>query len=108
MFLLMVESCNVCSSLDVCLYFLDKSSLWSGKKFGRPATPVKIVYGSKFSPFGNNGSHCGFLESQRVINGFLRLMYFNKFLSHSFFRSWLSVLLVDTFYPYSRCCKASI
>ncbi len=47
---------------------LDESSLRSN--FGRPATPGKVHHCSKFSPFVDNGSDRGSLESQSLINGF--------------------------------------
>ncbi len=66
---------------------LDESSLRSWGNFGRPATPGKVHHCSMFSPFVDNGSHCGSLESQSFRNGFItfsRLIDLNYFLSHLF------------------------
>ncbi len=70
---------------------LDESSLRSWGNFGRPATPGKVHHCSMFSPFVDNGSHCGSLESQSFRNGiitFSRLIDLNYFLSHC---SWISL-----------------
>ena len=70
---------------------------WSN--FGGPATPGKVHHCSKFSPFVDNGSHCGSLESQSLRNGFVtfsRLIDVNDFVSHpflNFFRLRHDVLL---------------
>ncbi len=78
---------------------LDESSLRSRSNFGRLATPGKVHHCSKFSPFVDNGSDRGSLESQSLRNGFItlsRLIHFNYFVSHlflNFFRSWHDVLL---------------
>ena len=54
-----------------------------------------------FSPFVDNGSHCGSLESQSFRNGFItfsRLIDLNYFLSHlflNFFRSQHDVAFED-------------
>ncbi len=50
---------------------LDELSLRSWGNFGRPATPGKVHHCSMFSPFVDNGSHCGSLESQSFRNGFI-------------------------------------
>ncbi len=66
---------------------LDESSLRSWGNFGRPATPGKVHHCSMFSPFVDNGSHCGSLESQSFRNGFItfsRLIDLNYFRSHLF------------------------
>ncbi len=66
---------------------LDESSLRSWGNFGRPATPGKVHHCSMFSPFVDNGSHCGSLKSQSFRNGsitFSRLTDLNYFLSHLF------------------------
>ncbi len=66
---------------------LDELSLRSWSNFGRPATPGKVHHCSMFSPFVDNGSHCGSLESQSFRNGFItfsRLIDLNYFLSHLF------------------------
>ncbi len=66
---------------------LDESSLCSWGNVGRPATPGKVHHCSMFSPFVDNGSHCGSLESQSFRNGFItfsRLIDLNYFLSHLF------------------------
>ncbi len=52
---------------------LDESSLRSWSNFGRPATPGKLHHCYKFSPFVDNGSDCGSLESQSLRNGFITL-----------------------------------
>ncbi len=53
---------------------LDESSLRSWSNFGRPVTLVGQVHHCyKFSPFVDNGSDCGSLESQRLRNGFITL-----------------------------------
>ncbi len=89
--LTLTEESEACSSLDVVVGFfcdlLDESSLRSWGNFGRPATPGKVHHCSMFSPFVDNGSHCGSLESQRFRNGFItfsRLIDLNYFLSHLF------------------------
>ncbi len=73
---------------------LDESSLCSWGNFGRPVTPGKVHHCSKFSPFVNNGSHCGSLESERFRNGFItfsRLIDLNYFLSRLFLKLfWIS------------------
>ncbi len=66
---------------------LDESSLRSWGNFGWPATPGKVHHCSMFSPFVDNGSHCGSLESQSFRNGFItfsRLIDLNYFRSHLF------------------------
>ena len=58
-----------------------------GGNFGRPATPGKVHHCSKFSPFVDNGSHRGSLESQSFRNGFVTLSILidvNYFVSHLF------------------------
>ncbi len=63
------------------------------------------------SPFVDNGSDHGSLESQSLRNGFItlsRLIHFNYFVSHlflNFFRSWHDVLL---FKHASLCQTGSI
>ncbi len=52
---------------------LDESTLHSWSKFSRPATPGKVHHCSKFSPFVDNGSERGSLESQSLRNGFITL-----------------------------------
>ncbi len=70
---------------------------WSN--FGKPSTPGKVHHCSKFSPFVDNGSDRGSLESQSLRNGFItlsRLMHVNYFVSHlflNFFRLQHDVLL---------------
>ncbi len=82
---------------------------WSN--FGRPATPGKIHHCYKFSPFVDNGSDSGSLESQSLRNGFItlsRLIQVNYFVSHlflNFFRSQHAVLL---FKHASLCQTGSI
>ena len=68
-------------------HLLDESLLRSWGNFGWPATPGKVHHCSMFSPFVDNGSHCGSLESQSFRNGFItftRLIDLNYFLSHLF------------------------
>ncbi len=79
-----------------CLSCLSLSS-WSN--FGRPATPGKVHRSSKFSPFVDNGSDRGSLESQHLRNSFIhlsRLIHANYIVSHlflNFFRSRHDALL---------------
>ncbi len=90
---------------------LDESSLRSWSNFGRPATTGKVHHCYKFSPFVDNGSDRGSLESQSLRNGFItlsRLIHVNYFVSHlflNFFRSWHDVLL---FKHASLCQTGSI
>ncbi len=49
---------------------LDESSFHSWSNFGRSGTPGKVHHYSKFSPFVDNGSDRGSLESQSLRNGF--------------------------------------
>ncbi len=66
---------------------LDESSLRSWSNFGRPATPGKDHHCYKFSPFVDNGSDRGLLESQSLRNGFITLsilIHVNYFVSHLF------------------------
>ncbi len=68
--------------------FLDESSFRSWSNVGRPATHGKVHHCYKFSPFVDNGSDCGSLESQSLINGFItlsRLIHFNYFVFNLFF-----------------------
>ncbi len=92
---------NFCliSPQNICPKVLDELLLSSWSNFGRPATPGKVHHCSKFSPFVDNGSDCGSLESQSLRNGFItlsRLIHVNYFVSHmflNFFRSRHDVLL---------------
>ncbi len=90
---------------------LDESSLRSWSNFGRPATPGKVHHCYKFSPFVDNGSDHGSLESQSRRNCFItlsRLIHVNYFVSHlflNFFRSRHDVLL---FKHASLCQTGSI
>lgn len=54
-----------------CSDLLDELLMCSWRNFGRPATSGKTHYRSKFSPFGDNGPHCGSLESRNLANGWL-------------------------------------
>ncbi len=54
---------------------LDELSLCYWSNFGRPATPDKVPYYYKCSPFVDNGSDCGSLESQSFRNGFITLSW---------------------------------
>ncbi len=68
--------------------FLDESSFRSWSNVGRPATHGKVHHCYKFSPFVDNGSDCGSLESQSLINGFItlsRLIHVNYFVFNLFF-----------------------
>ncbi len=70
---------------------LDESSLLSWSNFGRPATPGKVQHCSKSSPFMDNGSDRGSLESQSLRNGFItlsRLIHVNYFV---LICSWISL-----------------
>lgn len=58
-------------ALSWLLRWLIDALFW--RNFGRPATPGKIRHCFKFSPFRDNGSHCGLLESQRLRNCFITL-----------------------------------
>ncbi len=90
---------------------LDESSLRSWSNFGRTATSGKVHHCYKFSPFVDNGSDRGSLESQSLRNGFITLfilIHVNYFVSHlflNFFRSWHDVLL---FKHASLCQTGSI
>ncbi len=67
--LTLIEASDACSSLDVVLgSFMtsDESSLRSWSNFGRPATPGKVHHCYKFSPFVDNGSDRGSLQSQSL------------------------------------------
>ncbi len=70
---------------------LDESSLCSWGNFGQPATPGKVHHCSMFSPFVDNGSHCGSLESQSFRNGFITLFQTDRsqLLSFSFVPEFL-------------------
>ncbi len=78
---------------------------------GRPATPEKVHHCSKFSPFVDNGSDRGSLESQSLRNDFItlsRLIHVEYFVSHlflNFFRLRHDVLL---FKHASLCQTGSI
>ncbi len=66
---------------------LDELSLRSWSNFGRPTTPGTVHHCSKFSPFVDNGSDRGSLESQSLRNGFIthsRLIHVNYVVSHLF------------------------
>ncbi len=91
---------------------LDEPSLRSWSNLGRLATPGKVHHCYKFSPFVDNGSDCGSLESQSLRNGFItlsRLIHANYFVSHLMMmkscRSWHDVLL---FKHASLCQTGSI
>ncbi len=76
--LTLIEASEACSSLDVILFcffydLLDGSSLRSWSNFGRPATPGKIHHCYTFSPFMDNGSDHGSLESQSFRNYFITI-----------------------------------
>ncbi len=94
--LTLTEASEACSSLDVVVGSFVTS--W----MSRPATPGKVHHCSMFSPFVDNGSHCGSLESQSFRNGFItfsRLIDLNYFLSLLFYftlsgRSYLSDFLI--------------
>ncbi len=92
--LTLTEASEACSS-----GFFYESSLRSWSNFGRPASPGKVHHCSKFSPFMDNGSVHGSLDSQSFRNGsvaLFRLIHINYFVSHlflNFFRSRHDVLL---------------
>ncbi len=101
--LTLIEASEACSFFRCCSGFfydlLDELSLRSWSNFGWPATHGKVHHCYKFSPFVNNGSDRGSLESQSLRNGFItlsRLIHVNYFVSHlflNFFRSRHDVLL---------------
>ncbi len=109
--LTLIEANESSSSLKWVLLWLDESTLRSWGNFGRLATPGTVHHCSKFSPFVDNGSDRGSLESQNLRNVFItlsRLIHVNYFVSHvflNFFRSWHDVLL---FKHASLCQTASI
>ncbi len=78
---------EVCCYLDVVVgSFVNScmSRLCALGNFGWPATPGKVHHCSMFSPFVDNGSHCGSLESQSFRNDFItfsRLKDLNYFFS---------------------------
>ncbi len=88
---------------------LDELSLHSWGNFGRAGHSWKVHHCSMFSPFVNNVSHCGSLESQSFRNGFItfsRLIDLNYFLSHlflNFFGSQHDVSLLRIFWSTSLC-----
>ncbi len=113
--LTLIEAREACSSLDVVLGSFMTS--WMSRRcalgvilVGQP-TPGKVHHCSKFSPFVDNGSDCGSLESQILRNGFItlsRLIHVNYFVSHLFlkvFRLQYDVLL---FKHASLCQTGSI
>ncbi len=98
------EASEACSSLDVVLGSFMTS--WMSCHcalgvilVGQPLTPGKVHHCSTFSPFVDNGSDHGSLESQSLRNSFItlsRLINVNYFVAHrflNFFRSWHDVLL---------------
>ncbi len=111
--LTLIEASEACSSLDVVLgsfmTSLDESSLCSWSNFGWPATPGTVHHCYKLSPFVDNGSDHGLLESQSLRNGFItlsRLIHVNYFVSHlflNFFRSRHDVLL----FKHASLCQTS-
>ncbi len=52
---------------------IDESTLRSWSNCGRRVTPGKVHHCYKFSPFVDNGSYRGSLESQILRNGFINL-----------------------------------
>ncbi|MEQ2295040.1 hypothetical protein AMECASPLE_010026 [Ameca splendens] len=101
---------EACRALDVVPgYVLTSWSSWSD--FSGPVTPGIDPSCSIFSPFVDNGSHCGFLESQSLRNNFVILLKpkdVNDFVPHLFrifFLLWHAVLLYEIFLPTS-CCQA--
>ncbi len=98
------EASEACSSLDVVLGSFMTS--WMSCHcalgvilVGQPLTPGKVHHCFTFSPFVDNGSDHGSLESQSLRNSFItlsRLINVNYFVAHrflNFFRSWHDVLL---------------
>lgn len=73
---------------------LDEPSSHSWSNLSWSTTPGKVCYCSQFSPFVDNGSDSGSLESHSLGNGFVtfsRLIDFNHFFSHfflNFLGSW--------------------
>ncbi len=111
----LIEASEACSSLDVVLGSFMTS--WKSRRcslgvilVGRPLLG-KVHPCSQFSPFVDNGSDRGSLESQSLKNGFItlsRLMQVNYFISHlflNFFRSRHDVML---FKHASLCQTGSI
>ncbi|MED6238224.1 hypothetical protein ATANTOWER_013243 [Ataeniobius toweri] len=71
------------------------------ENFGRLATTGKVHHCSMFSPFVENGSHCGLLKSRRLKIGFgthsfIEISYLVSHLLLDFFRSQQDVLLFKT------------
>ncbi len=102
--LTLTEASEACSSLDVVLGSFMTS--WMSRRCALGfilvgvKTPGKVHHCYKFSPFVDNGSDHGSLESQSLRNGFItlsRLIHVNFFFSHlflNFFRSLHDVLLL--------------
>ncbi len=90
---------------------LDELSLHSWSNFGRPATPGKVHHCSRFSPFVDNCSDRGSLESQSLRNGFItlsRLIHVNYFV---LICSWISLdcgMMCGSFKHASLCQTDSI
>lgn len=59
-----------CCSIWLLCDFLDESLMHFWGNFVRLVTFVKIYHWSKFVPFGDNGPHCGLLETQCLCNPF--------------------------------------
>ncbi len=89
---------------------LDESSLRSWSNFGRPATPGKVHHCHKFSPFVDNGSDRGSLESKALENGVYNPFQTDTcqlFVSHlflNFFRSQHDVLL----FKHASLCQTGL
>ncbi|MGH0130503.1 UNVERIFIED_CONTAM: hypothetical protein FKN15_038535 [Acipenser sinensis] len=66
-----------CCSRFLC-DFLDDFTPCSWRDFGRTATPGKIHYCPKLSPFGQYGSDCCLVEPQSLKNGFVTLSRLNS------------------------------
>ncbi len=111
----LIEASEAYGSLDVVLGSFMTS--WKSRRCALGVILVgrtllgKVHHCSHFSPFVDNGSDCGFLESQSLKNGFItlsRLMHVNYFISHlflNFFRSRHDVML---FKHASLCQTGSI
>ncbi len=90
--LTLIEASKACSGFFYDL--LNETPLHSWINFGRPFAPGKVHHCYKFSPFVDNGSDHGSLESHSLRNGFItlsRLIHVNYFfclLFFNFFWSW--------------------
>lgn len=104
---------EVCSSLNVVLgsfvnsWSCPELSMRSWSNFSGPATPSKVQHWSKFSPFVDNGSHSGSLESQSIF-GYFFFKPINKWNHHvktgfCIYSDYLC--LIVKFVWWSKTCK---